>query len=225
MRKFWIGVLVLACGIVIAQAVQKQLSLTLNGKASSSKAIVVNGQNYVPVSALRELGITASVAGNTLTLSNQGAGGANQRISVEGCMNEMLFNGIWRMQVTKVETAEAFGRKAWAISAEVRNGANRTLEPGQTGWIDSSGLTIAFADGSTTGIQSSALSREYESQVRSKQVAQGAAITYEFKFESDKAEPPTKMLVQIDPAKLQKLGVSYNTPDPSFRFKLDCNKQ
>jgi hypothetical protein len=218
------GILVVG-GLVVAQAVQKQLNLTLNGKAISSKAIVVGGQNYVPVSALKDLGINASISGNTLALSSQAAGGANQRASLEGCMNEMLFNGIWRMQVTRVEPAEAFGRKTWAITAEVRNGAGRTLEPGQTGWVDSSGLTIAFADGSTTGIQASALSREYENQVRSKQVAQGAAISYVFKFESDNPQPPTKMLVHIDPSRLQKLGVSYNTPDPSFRFKLDCTKQ
>ena len=225
MQKIWIGALVLSLGLVIAQTVQKQLNLTINGKANPGKAMVVNGQNYVPVSALRDLGITASVAGDTLSLSSPVAGGANQRASVEGCMNEFLFNGIWRMQVTKVEPGEAFGQKVWVITAELRNGANRTLDPGQTGWVDSSGLTIAFADGSTTGIQASAISREYENQVRSKQVAQGAAISYQFKFESPKAEPPTKMLVQIDPARLQKLGVSYNTPDPSFRFKLDCSKQ
>jgi hypothetical protein len=224
MQKIWIGALLLSLGLVIAQTVQKQLNLSLNGKASGSKAITVNGQNYVPVSALRDLGISASVSGGTLSLSNQPAGGASQRASIEGCMNEFLFNGIWRMQVSKVEPGEAFGQKVWAITAELRNGVSRTLEPGQTGWMDSSGLTIAFADGSTSGVQTSALSREYENQVRSKQIAQGAAITYAFKFESNSAEPPTKLLVQIDPARLQKLGVGYTTPDPSFRFKLDCSR-
>lgn len=225
MRMIWIAGAVLVCGLVLAQAVQRQLSLVINGQASRAKAIVVGGQNYVPVSALKDLGIVADLSGNTLTLTGQGAGGANQRASVEGCVNEFLFNGIWRMRVNKIEATEAFGQKAWGITVEVRNGTTRTLEPGQTGWADSSGLTLAFADGSTAGINASALTREYENDLRAKSLAQGATLTYQLKFDTPQTEAPTKLLVQIDPAKLQKnLGVSYNTPDPSFRFKLDCSK-
>jgi hypothetical protein len=224
-KKLLAWLMVAVLGLVLAQAVQRQLNLVINGQASNAKAIVVNGQSYVPVSALQALGITTSLSGSTLNLSNQAAGGANQRASLEGCLNEWLFNGIWRARVTKVEAIEVFGLKGWGVTLEMRNGTNRTLEPGQTGVRDSSGLSLVFADGSTANINASALSREYEGELRYKQIPQGAAVIYQIKFDTAKAEAPTKLLLEIDPSRLQRdLGVSYSTPAPSLRFKLDCTK-
>jgi hypothetical protein len=223
MRKIFAWLVVLALGLVIAQTVQRQLSLVINGKTNSAKAIVVNGQNYVPVSALRDLGINASVSGSTLTLSAQAAGGADQRTSVEACINEFAFNGIWRARVTKVEAIEVFGQKGWGVTLELRNGTGRTLEPGQTGMLDASGLSLAFADGSISGMGISAATREYENNLRNQRIAQGASVTYQLKFDSPQTSTPTKLLLEIDPSRLQRnLGVNYTTPSPSFRFKLDC---
>lgn len=220
---FWMAVVLI--GVGVAQVVQKQLSLMINGQPSGAKALVVNGQNYVPVSALKDLGITVSLSGSTLSLSGAAAGGANQRVSLEACVNEFAFNGIWRMRVTKVEPSEAFGQKAWVVTVELRNGTNRTLEPGQTGIMDSSGLSLAFPDGSTTGINASALAREYETELRGKAIPQGGSVLYPIKFDTPKPDAPTKLLVQIDPARLQSnLGVGYTTPNPSFRFNLNCSK-
>jgi hypothetical protein len=225
MRKGLAWTLVLVVGLVLAQAVQRQLNVVVNGQPNSAKAIVVNGQNYVPVSALQPLGISATVSGNTLTLAGAPVGGADQRASLEVCLNEFAFNGIWRVRVIKVEAAEFFGQKGWGVTLEVRNGTNRTLEPGQTGVADASGLSIAFADGSTSGMGISAVTREYENELRSKRLAQGAALIYQLKFDSAQTSAPNKLLLEIDPAKLQRnLGVSYTTPNPSFRFKLDCSR-
>lgn len=225
MRKIFAWLVVLALGLVIAQTVQRQLSLVINGKTNSAKAIVVNGQNYVPVSALRDLGINASVSGSTLTLSAQAAGGADQRTSVEACINEFAFNGIWRARVTKVEAIEVFGQKGWGVTLELRNGTGRTLEPGQSGVLDASGLSLAFADGSISGMGISAATREYENNLRNQRIAQGASVTYQLKFDSPQTSTPTKLLLEIDPSRLQRnLGVNYTTPSPSFRFKLDCTK-
>lgn len=225
MRKIFAWLVVLALGLVIAQTVQRQLSLVINGKTNSAKAIVVNGQNYVPVSALSDLGINASVSGSTLTLSAQAAGGADQRTSVEACINEFAFNGIWRARVTKVEAIEVFGQKGWGVTLELRNGTGRTLEPGQSGVLDASGLSLAFADGSISGMGISAATREYENNLRNQRIAQGASVTYQLKFDSPQTSTPTKLLLEIDPSRLQRnLGVNYTTPSPSFRFKLDCTK-
>lgn len=225
MKKLLAWVAVLAVGLVIAQTVQRQLNLVINGKSSSVKALVVGGQSYVPVSALQGLGVSAVVSGDTLTLRVQAAGGADQRVSLEACINEFAYNGIWRARVTKVEPAEFYGRKGWGVTLELRNGTTRTLEPGQTGVADASGLSVGFVDGSTSGMSLSAVTREYENEVRSKRLAQGAALIYQLKFDSDQTSPPTKLLLEVDPAKLQRnLGVSYTTPSPSFRFKLDCSR-
>ncbi len=73
MRKYLaVGVLLFG-GFVIAQAVQKSLKITINGAASTEKAIVVAGKSYVPLAALKSLGVNAVASGNTLALSRAGA--------------------------------------------------------------------------------------------------------------------------------------------------------
>ncbi len=69
MRKMLIAGAVLLGGLAIAQAVQRSLNITINGAASNEKAIVVAGKSYVPVSALKSLGVNATASGNTLALS------------------------------------------------------------------------------------------------------------------------------------------------------------
>lgn len=71
--------LVLASGLVLsgfalAQTVGRALSLTLNGSPQTARAIVVDGQTYVPVSSLAPLGVRAEVSGATVALSSSGGG-------------------------------------------------------------------------------------------------------------------------------------------------------
>jgi hypothetical protein len=73
MRKLLIVGAVFLGGLVIAQAVQKSLNITIDGAASSEKAIVVAGKSYVPLAALKSLGVSAVTSGNTLALSRAGA--------------------------------------------------------------------------------------------------------------------------------------------------------
>jgi hypothetical protein len=73
MRKMLIAGAVLLGGLALAQAVQRSLSLTIQGAPSSEKAIVVGGKSYVPVAVLKSLGVNTSMAGNTLALSRAGA--------------------------------------------------------------------------------------------------------------------------------------------------------
>ncbi len=217
----WIVVGVL--GVVLAQAVQRQLNLVINGQAQSSKAIVVGGQTYVPVSALRALGVTASVSGNTVSLSGSPAGGADQRASLEGCLNEWLFNGIWRARATKVEQADLNGLKAWAVTLEVRNATTKTLEAWNAGFKDLTSLTLAFADGATVSIDSGALGRDYNDKIYNAVVPQGAAVTAQLNFPQNRTDAPTKLLIEMDTTRIgPKYSLAFATPNPSLRFKLDC---
>lgn len=216
-------VVVGALGLVLAQAVQRQLNLVINGKASTAKAIVVNGQSYVPVSALQGLGIRAQVSGTTLTLTGQPAGGADQRASLEGCLNEWLFNGIWRARATKVEQADLNGLKAWAVTLEVRNATTKTLEAWNAGFKDLSSLTLAFADGATVSSDSGALGRDYNDKIYNAIVPQGAAVTAQLNFPQNRTDAPTKLLIEMDTTRIgPKYSLAFATPNPSFRFKLDC---
>src|ERR1700687_3655534 len=75
------------------------------------------------------------------------AGGANQRASVEGCIGETLFNGVWRLKVisSALQTnPDDPDYKNWAITIELRNGKNAQNSPGDSGFQDYPQL--AFAD-------------------------------------------------------------------------------
>jgi len=223
----WLAVA--ALGLVLAQTVQRQLNLLLNGRPSSAKAIVVGGQSYVPVSALRELGITVSLSGNTLSLSSQAPGGAGQRASLEGCLNEWLFNGIWRARATKVERAEleGVGLPSWNVTLEVRNGTNKTLQPWRAGWKDTSSLTLVFADGSTDTMDTGAEGRNYNDKIYHAAIPQGATAISTLYFLSDRTDPPTKLLIEMDPEaprKDKEYNLAFSVPNPSLRIKLDCAK-
>lgn len=222
-RRVWMGLLVGMLGLVLAQAVERRLNLVVNGQAQSSGAIVVGGQTYVPVSALRALGISAVASGNTLSLGAP-AGGAEQRASLEGCLNEWLLNGIWRVRATKVESAEISGLKVWAITLEVRNATAKTLEAWNAGFKDPSSLALAFADGTTVRSDSGALGRDYNEKIYNAVVPQGAAVAARLSFPYS-TDAPTRLLIEMDTTRIgPKYGLAFATPNPSFRFRLDCSR-
>ncbi len=72
MRKILIASAVLLGGLALAQAVQRSLNITINGASSSEKAIVVAGKSYVPISALKSLGVNVTASNTTLALSRAG---------------------------------------------------------------------------------------------------------------------------------------------------------
>ncbi|PZA06202.1 MULTISPECIES: hypothetical protein [unclassified Meiothermus] len=194
--------------------------LVINGKASSTPAIVVGGKTYVPLEALKAAGVSVSVSGSTLSLTLPGApqaqGGANQVAALEGCVNEWLFNGIWRFRVLSVEPLPAGGRGGWKAMVELRNGttANGAALAG-TGW---QGLLLALDNGNT--IESGYV------QMRDKPFAPGTGMVQEAVFYSEETDKtPTKLLLLLDPNKMNtSLKIRYSVADPSFRVRLDCRR-
>ena len=103
MKKVIITIITLA---VLAFAQTTTYQLIINGQPDTAQGIVIDGQTYIPLDALQRAGITASYEGNVLSLivgNAITAGGANQRESLEGCMGQDFFNGIWRIKVLSVE--------------------------------------------------------------------------------------------------------------------------
>ncbi|RIH83574.1 hypothetical protein Mterra_02231 [Calidithermus terrae] len=211
------AVLVFALGLVWAAT---NYRLVINGKPASTPAIVVGGKTYVPLEALKAAGVGVSVSGSTLSLTlpgaRQGQGGANQVAALEGCVNEWLFNGIWRFRVLSLEPLPAGGRGGWRAKVELRNGttANGAALAG-TGW---QGLMLVLDDGNT-------LESQYV-EMRDKPFAQGTGLVQEAVFYSDDtAKTPTKLLLLLDPKKMNtSLKIRYSVADPSFRVRLDCRK-
>ncbi len=203
---------------LIALAAQTTYKLIVNGQ-NAGQAIVVNGQTYVPLAALKTLGISSNLAGGTLTLGNA-QGGANQLTALEGCLGETLFNGIWRGKVTKVEAIEASGQKGYGVTLELRNAAKQSLSPSDTNVKYGEGdIALALEDGSTVNMNRFDYAWVLET------IPQAAPKVHQVQFFTESTAKPSKLIVRIEPiAKDSRLTVRYSVADPSFRFNLNCQK-
>jgi hypothetical protein len=232
----WFSLSSICAVLGFALAAGTSYNLVINGQVSSERAIVVNGKTYVPLTVLKALGASSSLKGTTLTLSQSNAGdsnstppgvtagGANQRASLEGCINETLFNGIWRLTVTSTKTISRYNgqQPGYSLSLEWKNGAKVTTDALNTG-IKS--LNLALEDGTV-------LLTDDAQNLTNKTLPQGAGVTLNLAFytesgtSAESLSKPSKFLVEIDPKVLINTGVAaaYTAPNPSFRVRLDCQK-
>lgn len=229
MKRRWIIIAALLAAVALAQA---SIKLIVNGQPSTLPAITVNGATYIPLSALERAGAKVVRSPNGLTLTLPGgssaipvsAGGANQRVSLEGCIGETLFNGIWRLMVKAVRPINRYNGQqlGYSLNLEWRNGAKVTADALNTGIKN---LNLVLSDGTV-------LQTDDAQNLTGKKLPQGAGVTLELPFyaasgvTADKLGKPDKFLVEIDPLVLKNTGVatSYTTPTPSFRVRLDCQK-
>ena len=135
--------------LALAQQVQRMLSLSINGQAVADKAVVIGGKAYIPVSSLKQYGFSATQSANALNITapkSASSGGSNQLAALEGCLNEMLFNGVYRIRVVKIEaTTGKSGKPQQVLTVELRNGTQDTLSPSQAGF-DGVGSGILLED-------------------------------------------------------------------------------
>jgi hypothetical protein len=230
-RNLFSIVLISMLGITLAAG--SSYSLIVNAQVSNEKAIVVGGKTYVPLTVLKSLGINSSLKGTTLTLSNTAGGdpssnvttgGANQRASLEGCIGETLFNGVWRLTLKSTKPISRYNgqQPGYNLNLEWKNGTKTTTNALNTGIKD---LNLVLEDGTV-------LQSEDVQNLTNKSLPQGAGVTLDLAFYAESGTPaeklsrPAKFLVEIDPKVPVNTGVAvaYTTPNPSFRVRLDCQK-
>ncbi|WP_407543041.1 hypothetical protein Q0M94_25570 (plasmid) [Deinococcus radiomollis] len=198
-----------------------------NGQVVPQSALVVGGVTYVPLSALTLLGVPSSVKGTTLTLGATTAasttpGGANQKASLEGCLGEALFNGVWRLTVNGVKPIMRYNgqQKGYSLALSWKNGTTKTVDALNTGV---KAITLVLADGNS-------LTSENDQDLKYKALPQAAGATLELSFWADSAQSaaglgqPSKLLIDINASTAGSSGVAYSTTNPSFRVRLDCQK-
>jgi hypothetical protein len=219
----------------LALAAKTTLKLTINGKPSSTPAIVVNGKTYLPLEVLEKAGLKVVRSNGALAVtlpgSSTAAGGANVRPSLEGCLGEQLFNGVWRIRASKLERiSKDGGTPGWGLTLELRNGSKATLISTDAG-IEGTGqgIQLAFADATTLKVD------PYDVQkLTYASLPQGGAVVHQLKFyypsgtTSDAIKTPVKFLLEVNAkgigfTPLQQ-GVAFNVPNPNFRVQLDCQR-
>jgi hypothetical protein len=223
----------------LALAAQTNLKLSVNGQTSSVPAVVINGQTYVPLSALTAAGASATTTSSSLSLTLPGTkvaaapagnvkGGANQLAALEGCIGETLFNGVWRFRVTSLSAATVEGKPGYLVALEMRNGSPRPQYVYATGLSNTNdAYTLAAADGNTGIWRTNYTLNDFADR----NVPQAGLFTYTFKFwPDDNATPeqanqvPTKFIMRINTKYVTKADTPYSVPDPSFRVNLTCKK-
>lgn len=150
-----------------------------------------------------------------------GAADGNSR---EGCMNQWLFNGVWRVQVTKVEPFMNGGQQAgWQVTEVWRNGTTQELAPGDSLLQDqrlelSNGAILASAT-STGSLSLSAISSHSFAPA-----AQNSFTQIFVAATVDPANKPKAVDITFDGAKLStfRFKPHFSTQQYNYRFKLDC---
>ncbi len=237
MKKILLSALVLSS---LALAASSTFKLIISGQNSSLSAVTVNGKPYIPLETLKSLGVKYSVQGGTITIgsgtigssaSGTTTGGANERPSLEGCLNESLFNGVWRIKASKLEQiSKDGGTPGWGLMLELRNGSKTTListDAGVSGTGE--GIQLAFADATSLSVD------PYDVQkLTYASLPQGGAVIRQLKFyypndvDPSTVQTPTKFLLQVDPKGIgftaKQAGVAFSSASPSFRVRLDCTK-
>jgi hypothetical protein len=225
-------------GLTLAQDLT--YTVVVGGQVTEDKAVVIGGQTYVPLSALSSLGVTSSLDGTVLTLGGAvpqaTVGGANQRESVEGCLGETLFNGIWRIKVTDLvaitrDAGTPLENAGWGLTVELRNGAAGTLVPAVDTGVVEQGIQLAFADAQTLNAYFAEVQKLiYASLPQGGVVVQQLNFWYPYDTDPETIQTPVKFLFQINPQgfedsiKNRSGGAYYTTPAPSFRIRLDCQQ-
>ena len=191
------------------------VTLTLNGQPTTLNTTVIGGTSYIRLNDLK----TALAA----------SGGANQKASLEGCVNEWLFNGIWRFRVKGVQRVQDrdYG-EGWGVTVEIKNGTAQTLEMDDAGIAYNGAVNLAFPDGNSwaKGWRSGWQDKTYA------KLPQGTGTLYTFKIfpesRMDAAEVdayrPNKFLFDVTKEKRDSVKAGFTTADPSFRVNLTCQK-
>ncbi|PYE54121.1 hypothetical protein [Deinococcus yavapaiensis] len=216
--KYHVRTFGLLAVLLASVAAAQSTTVTINGRAVTLGTVTVGGKTYVSLDQLRA--------------ALNAPGGANQQTALEGCRNEWLFNGIWRMRVTGVTPITDAGRGGWpgiGVTVEWRNGTASVINLSKTG-IEK-GTSVAFANGDTWNVSqgSSWVDAVF------KDLPQGAANIMQYKFwlpdSGNKSAPlptPDKLVVTVDPNQLRNwpsLGnIRYTAANPSFRVNLRCTK-
>lgn len=169
---------------------------------------------------------------STPVLAQQTQGGSTQARAQAGCMNQWMFNGVWRVRVTNVAPIPAGDVQGWNVTMQWANGTSFAgISPTDTVKQD---LVLALANGDTLTATDSTRGSMNQQQLDFHTFPASGQFTYTQMFITqnfDANNKPAKLLVTFDvpkyrashpgsEAKFWKL----KTPAYNYRIDLTCSK-
>jgi len=141
-----------------------------------------------------------------------------------GCMNQWLFNGVWRVQVTKVEPYMNNGQQVgWQVTEVWRNGTSQQIAPSNS---FPEPQKLELSSGSILANDSSAGSASMN-DINSHSFPASGEYTYVQKFAAnnvDSQNKPKAIDITFNGAQVSqsRFWPHFSTPQYNFHFKLDC---
>lgn len=161
-------------------------------------------------------------------------GGSTQVAAQSGCMNQWMFNGVWRVRVTNVAFHPAGDRpNGWDVAMQWANGTSMAgISPVDTMKQD---LVLALANGDTLTATDSTTGAMNQQQLDFHTFPASGQFTYTQTFYSsqtlDQNNKPSKLLVTFDVAKYKAAhpggtGKFWKQKTPSYNYRIDltCSK-
>lgn len=151
-----------------------------------------------------------------------GLGATNTR---EGCMDQWMFNGVWRVKVTKVDPLmDGSQQVGWQITESWRNGTSQEIAPGDSMLKDQ---VLGLEDGSSISAAASTTGTMSMGVVSAHDLAQAAQFTYVQIFRNAGASlavKPKTLTILFDGDRLAqfKSRPQFTTPQYNYLIKLDC---
>lgn len=176
---------------------------------------------HKPILATVMVAIAAIVASLSV-MPAQSAADSTQ----EGCMNQWMFNGVWRVRVTKVEPFMDGSQVGWQVTESWRNGTTQEMSPGDSLLKDE---VLELEDGSSIAASANNSGAMSMGVIASHGLAQAAQFTYVQVFRSLTLNPAVKpkavtILFAGDRLPQFKSHAQFTTHRYNYRIKLDCQK-
>jgi hypothetical protein len=161
-------------------------------------------------------------------------GGSNQVKAQAGCMNQWMFNGVWRVRVTNVAFLPAGDlANGWGVTMQWNNGTSIAgLTPSDT---RKQALVLALANGDTVSATDTTNGSLNEQQLDYHSFPASGQFTYTQKFMTnqklDESNKPAKLLITFDAADYLKTHPGsqakfWNVKTPAYNYRIDltCSK-
>jgi hypothetical protein len=171
------------------------------------------------------LALAASVNAFALPSSADVSNTANVPVR-DGCVNQWMFNGVWRVRVTAFAPHMADGQQTgWDVTEQWRNGTDQTTSPGPGTYELSQQLE--FQNGDKIGAEDSTTGTLSQQDVDYHDFPPSAQYTHVQFFYAPKVDPnnkPVAAIVAFDSAKLSQVAgrSHFSVTPPNFRFKFAC---
>lgn len=220
--------------LTLAAALTAQAQqLQINGQRVPGNLLTLNGQRYVPLSALLAAGFQVSTAGGVTSITagagKVAAGGANPLAAQSGCLNQTLSDGVWSVRFSNLRLVsndpKNYNAPYWALDVRVGNLTKETGDPYFYG-LSPSALTWVGSDGNTwQGIGS--VDGKNVNDLQFFKFLPGQSYSGQMSVQPKEGarqdRPPVKLVWPVD-TQHNMAKVPWSSKDPSFRVDLTCSK-